>query len=199
MKHRGLTMIKAGTPQYTIVKTIAKHVMEFYEEYEAHFTSSKAAALEYIKIANSIMKNNFNITRIPSLHERIVNTMHANIELKEDRNIQYTDRAYKRYIQKVIQMTGSLIDDPKERAEDFVNFVKVAKRCEQLSVTPEVYIEAQFFGLEFCNGIPSPQQLMGDKSLTYLQRYKLSDNYKAEAEPAKDIKLVNKFKDILSR
>lgn len=196
LKHRGITMIKAGTPQYTILKDITKNALEFYNDFEDHFTSVKDAATKYIEIANSL-STNFNITRIPSLHERITTTYQAQLDVKQDPNLELTERAYKAYVRRVIEMTGSLLDDPKSNPSSMVAFTKVAARCKELKVKPETYIEAQFFGLEFCNGIPNPTQLMGDKSLGYLQRYKLSGKVEEETKVT-DSKTINRFKQIVS-
>lgn len=199
LKHKGITMIKAGTPQYTILKDITKNVLEFYNDFEDHFTSVKDAAIKYVEIANTFMnKTSFNITRIPSLHERITNTYQSKLEVMEDKNIEITERAYKAYIRKVIEMTGTLLDDPKNNPSDMVNFTQVSKRCVELKIKPEFYIEAQFFGLEFCNGIPTPAQLTGAKSLSYVQRYKLSQPAEELAKETVNKETVNRFKKILS-
>lgn len=171
MKHRGISMIKAGTPQYTILKTVTKNVLEFYQEFEDHFTSVKDAGVQYIEIANGLM-NNFNITRIPSLNEKIMNTFQAKLDLKTDEDPNITNRAYLQYVRELVNITGTLIDDPKENPAEMAHFVQVGKRCRELGVSPEVYIKTQYMGLEFCNGVPSPAQLMGQKSLGYLQKYR---------------------------
>lgn len=195
IKHKGVTIIKAGTPQYTILKTITKNVLEFYKEFEDHFTSTKDAAVTYIEIANGLMTN-FNLTRIPSLHEKITNQFNAKLEIRTDPKPEYTNRAYAQYVRGVIEIAGTLIDDPKENPTDMSYFVQVTQRCLKLRITPEVYIQAQFAGLEFCNGIPSPAQLVSAKSLSYIQKH--GGKIKAESPKVVDEARVNRLKSIIS-
>lgn len=196
MKHRGITPIKAGTSQYTVLKTITKLAMEFFTSYEHQFTSTNEAFLKYITLANSLMAKNFNITRIPSLNEKIIKLYDAEWKLREDKNPETTTRVYQNYILELIDRMGVVHDDPKDDPSEMVHFVDVAERCVDNNINPRAYILSQFEGLEWCNGIPTPAQLVGKNSWKYWQKYNLSN--KDKDEPVINTNKVNKLKNILS-
>lgn len=198
MKHRGIDIAKPGTSEFTLIKTITKNAVEFKDLFfrdDKHETAFR----EYIILANKKMKK-FNLTRISSMHSSLIEEYEAIRELKNDKFPEFTDRAYKAYNKRIINKVGVILNDYKNNPDKFKYFMRVAERCKELKITPEIYIDAQFDGLAWANGIPDPMQLVGDKSNERLEKYLFENDtqLKDVNKEAKD-KTVSRLKDILNR
>lgn len=196
MKHRGITPIKAGSSQYTVVKTITALANEFYTAYEDKFTSKQEAYTKYIEFAGKLMTKNFNITRIPSLNEKIVQLYEAEWKLLDDKNASTTVLVYNNYMLELVNRLGVVHDDPKDDPVEMAHLSEVAQRCVDNNIRVRDYVLSQFAGLEWCNGIPTPAQMVGKNSWKYWQRYKAEG--KVEEVKEVDSQKINKLKNILS-
>lgn len=194
LKHRNISIPKPGQRDYTIVKTITENANKFFEEFFEVGESKEAAYTDYIKLAISKMRN-FTLNKIGSMHEGICSTFEANRLIAKDLNPELTDKAFKTYNKFVIDKVGTLIQDYSQVPDKYMYFIMVAKRCKEMGIKPELYIEAQFKGVEWRNGIPDPVQLINGKSLEYLQKYLYENDVTMEK---KNPVLANKFKALLN-
>lgn len=174
LRHVGVTQAKPGSKDWEAIKECAANAIEFCSEFDLE---KKAGFQEYIKIGISKMKI-FNIRKFPSLHEQISNTYQAMRIVKDDDEPEFTEFLYKEYSSTILTNTG-IFEDMKSDPEKYSNFVLARKQAKKLNVALDLYMEAQFDGLSFTNGIPHPHQLHGVKATERLYKYLYKQNIKA--------------------
>ena len=115
------------------------------------------------------MMTRFNLNKFNSIHQRICEVYGANLEISKDLTPGETFKVKLEY-EKLLGEKGRVIDF-KTIPEKYVWFIKAKEECHRLNVPIEHYIKAQFWGLEWCNGIPDPIQLVGNKAIDRLNKY----------------------------
>lgn len=172
LKHQSVTRMKPNGKYWGTLKEITAHALDFCIQ---HQLTKRKGFLTYVEIGLSKM-NKFNITKFLNLYEPICETYLATKELEKDEDPKLTQELYEQYSQTILNRTG-IFEDFKDQPSKYIWFVKARRQAEDLNVSLEIYLEAQFEGLDFNNGIPYPSQLVGSKAnerLTkYLYKYKL--------------------------
>lgn len=195
LKHQNVQLIRPGTKEYTVLKTITSNARSFYDNYFEPDESIKNAFVKYIEIGISKMQK-FTITKLNSLHEAICLTFEANKRIALNPQPELTDRALKWYNKWVLDRVGTILTDYSKIPDKYVCFIQVAEYCKENRIEPEVYIDAQFKGVEWRQGIPDPHQLIGDKALTYLQNHLFQNPELVKKVKTEDTKLKNKLKEL---
>lgn len=195
LRHRNITLPKPGESQYSLIKTITVNAIKFYEEYYEVTEAKSDAFVEYIRIGCSKMTS-FALPKLVAMHESICKTYEAQTLIAQNENLDLTDRALRTYNKFVVDKVGSILQDYSKMPDKYMYFIMVAKRCKELGLPPETYIEAQFKGVEWRGGIPDPAQLINGKSLEYLQKFLYENPDKATTK--KQTGLANKFKALLN-
>ena len=67
------------------------------------------------------------------------------------------------YQSNILSMTG-IREDYKSNPVIYSHFIRVREICDEMGLDPEVWIDAQFAALSFCNGIPKVEDLDSDKA-----------------------------------
>ena len=196
-RHKGIEMIKASNKRdWTILKIITAHAIEFKEEYFEDDTYEEAFKT-YISLGMERMKT-FSLNKFPSMSASIIEGYGAMLKLKADKNTDYTERAYKKYNHHVLQNIGTIIAHYDKIPDKYRYFMEVAQACKELKITPEIYIDAQFAGLKWANGIPDPSQLVGDNANKRLQTYLFENQVQLrDVNKESNKENVNKLKSIL--
>lgn len=170
-KHRGLTLIQPGEPEWFNLKEASKLATEFCNEFQI---SLKEGYKEYIKIGLSKMKN-FSVNKFKTIHAHICNEYEAIQEIARDPTPQETLKCHSIYM--------GIIGDKIGFTHGYQNipikyryFVKAKEEAKKLGVTLSFYIKAQFQGLEWASAIPDPSQLVGITALERLQKYAFENN-----------------------
>lgn len=173
LKHRGITLIKPGSKDWDMVKEITTKALDFCLEFEL---GKREGFIQYIKIGISKMIK-FNLNKFNGLHEIICETYSAIKEIEKDTDPELTKELYNYYSQEVIRVTG-IFEPIDNDPEKYVYFVKARQLAEELNVSLDLYIEAQFDGLNFAKGIPHPVQLTGVNARQRLIRYLYKKGFK---------------------
>lgn len=166
LKHRGIQQIKTSTPEWGMIKDLTANANKFCQEFGFE---KRNGYLKYIKWG--IQKiSKFSLQKLISVDQAIYGTAEAKLELQEDTEPGITEKVYKYYINIILNKTGIPINY-METPEKYVFFWRIRKRCNELGLDYHIYIDAQFAGLEYREGIPDPIQLIGDKANNRLAKY----------------------------
>jgi len=166
MKHRGITQAKPSSREWGVLKEITAYALDFTNEFNL---TRRYGFLKYIEVGLSKMKN-FNLNKFLPMYQGICETYQAMLEIEKDTDKEMTERIYKIYAQRVIENTG-IFDTLEELPEKYVWFVRAREQAESMNVAVNIYMQAQFDGLDFTGGIPHPVQLVGPKANERVVRY----------------------------
>lgn len=171
LNHRGVKKIRESQPRdWVNCKKLAEICNNFCRDFE--IDNVRDGFITYLEIGIKRMNTYKNLLqRLISMSEVIS----AEYEAKEEINrVQNIDRVYQirdYYDNKISSVTGI----PADRSEDIIklkHFVKLSSFLREAQVeSAEDFIDAQFYALEFCNGIPSPEDLYGNKSMDRYRKY----------------------------
>lgn len=166
MKHRGISQIKVGSKDWGVLKEITAHALDFSNEFNLQ---RRYGFLKYVEISLAKMKK-FNLNKFLPMYQGVCETYQGVIEIEEDKDKEMTDEMYVIYSQRVIERTG-IRDETIELPEKYVWFIRAREQAESMNVAVNIYMLAQFDGLDFAGGIPHPTQLVGPKATERVIRY----------------------------
>ena len=173
LHHLGVTKIKQTDPAWGQIRQLTPTLNQFCE---SHNFSKREGYITFIDLGLKLMaKNkrpNYGYTASWILnHAQFIEENYDSIELvKNDQYSIQTELLMNYYKTKVLEITGISIDY-KKNPQDYICFVKARELCDRLSVDYEVFIEAQFDALAFCNGIPNLSDLSNEKAEQRLAKY----------------------------
>lgn len=189
-KHRGITQIKVGSPDWLNLKEICKLATEFCNEFQIDL---KIGYKYYITLGLQRMKS-FSIYKFKTLNEIIYEVFEGMQVIERDRTPQATEDMHSTYLAHIADKTG-YSQGYKDAPEKYQFFVKAKEIAKEMGVSNKVYIEAQFRGLEWVNAIPYPIQLIGNKAIERLQKYAFENNIKlGDKKQVIDFKKIRKWK-----
>ena len=174
-KHRGITPIKPGSRDWEVLKEVTGQALEFKEEF--HLTREKGFHV-YIEVGISKMQK-FMINKFLGMHEGICERYQAIVEIEQDDDSIMTKSMYKHYNDFIVSNTG-IYTDLTEIPERYIFFVRARKIAEELNLNPNIYIDAQFDGLDFTKKVPHPSQLVGIKAKERVMRYCFNQGIKVK-------------------
>ena len=123
------------------------------------------------------------VGKLINMAEKVYNAYENQKLVSEDTNPKLTKEIIDYYIKLIIHKTGIPtlnIDNPI----NYVKFIKVREKIEQLNIGPEDFIDAQFEGLAWTDTYPEPGQLINDKAIERLNKYIYKHNIKVKADEA---------------
>lgn len=173
MKHRGVQMYNQDSREWGMVKEITSNAIDFANEFGL---SKKEGFTEYIKIAVSKMQR-FSIQKVPRMYESIMANYEATTLIREDDKPKITKSIHDGYIQKIARKVG-FVEKYDNNPEKYVCFYKARLIADEIGVSYRDYIEAQFEGFSYRDGIPDPVQLLGDGAKKRLMKYLYENNIK---------------------
>lgn len=169
LKHRGVKRIKEGTSQWSNCKRLAEVCNTFCEDFNLE---PREGYILYIKKGFERLGSNTRnyINRLISMSQIIAESIQASQYISQDSDPELTEEIYEYYQKVIADRTGIKLDfkDP----DKYIYFVKLREFCEVQGIDPIEWVDAQFEGLLWCNGIPDPDKLIGDKAQSYYAKFK---------------------------
>lgn len=185
LRHRGVRKISEyHTREWSLCKELTSICNQFAETYP--FSTIREAFITYIELGFSRMGNNCRnwLARLISMSDNIFTYYDSLIGVSGDENKAETTKLYNIYNRKIADATGivetkSLEDNPEEHR----NFFELRKLLEKEGWDPEDFIEAQFEAMAWCNGIPEPSNLYGQKAIDRYRKYLYKHPTSKSTEP----------------
>ena len=165
-KHKGINIVKVGSRDWSFVKEVTKLAIDFCKDFGL---GGNIGFKRYIEIGLNKMKK-FSWMKFNNLHQSICIEYEALIEIEEDETPKQSAQVCKIY-QNILMEGSGIAHDYNSIPEKYVYFVKVKDEANKLKVSFYDYVKAQFFALEYINGIPDPSQMIGDKAISRVQAY----------------------------
>lgn len=175
LKHRGINIIKEGSREWVSIKETTKLAVDFCNDFNL---DKRTGFTQYIEIALSKM-NKFSLNRFNSFHQSICEHYESVHQTIKDPTPKLTSQVHL-YYQKVVNEKVGFSEDFSKTPDKYIYFIQVVSECKKLKVDYKTYIDAQFEGLAWCNGIPEPPQLVGDKARGRLRSYLSKNQIKAK-------------------
>lgn len=189
-KHRGISIIKPGSPQWLTLKEVTKLAIDFANDFDL---KREEAFKIYIGMALDRMPK-FNISKFNSIHQWVCEDYQAVEDIKKDITPNQTN-AIKIEYEKLLGEKG-IVKDYLNDPGRYIYFVKAKEEANKQRVPLDIYVKAQFKAFEWCNSYPEPNQLVGNKTLDRLHKYLSEINLKP-GKPSNDkiIQLANELKE----
>lgn len=191
MKHIGVTRIKEGDRDWLQLKELTKLLNNFCSTFNIE---ARAGYIEYIRLGfNKISSMHSHISKLISMYESICQEYDAKVILDQDKEPGKTKAIHDDYVNLIASKTGvkeSYLNKPLK----MLMFLKVKEICNELNIEPEIWIDAQFEALEFCNGLPTPEALVGDKAMERLNKFLYENNISTKKEKVIDTQFWDKLK-----
>ena len=193
LKHRGVKPIKAGDPDWLLLKSIASNANQFQAEFEL---KKQIAYEQYITIGLSKMKK-FSLTKFPRMHEAISNDYEAISKINLDPTPMETKRTFNHYQDIIIRKAGFPDFDMSDDPQKYCVFIEIKDIAKSLGIPVSTYIDAQFEAFSFHDGIPDPLQMIGAKAKRRVVKYcyEHNINLKATSNPSINWKNIKKDED----
>lgn len=168
MKHRGVRKITNADKDWLQVKQLANLGNQFAEEFGLE---AREAYIKYVEIGlKKLSSMRAHIAKLISMYESICNEYGSLQDLYEDKTPQETKEIHDIFINKIADRTGiyeGYLDNPTK----MMAFFKAKELCNHLGVDYDLFINAQFEALEWCNGLPTPEMLTNEKAKERLNKY----------------------------
>lgn len=171
LHHRGIRKInETNKRDWALCKDLANICNQFVQDF--NFKSARAGFIAYINIGFKRMgRDHRNIlTRLIAMAENIYTYYETEQVIQSDTDKSFTKSIYTYYNKKVADATGiyeraELESDP----EKYNHFLQIRQLCEDNKWYYEDFVDAQFDGMAWCNGLPEPHNMYGPKAI---ERYK---------------------------
>ena len=161
MKHIGATKIKQSDNTWKFVKDLVPVVNEFCNRYNL---SPREGYIKFVEIGLGMLSKNkranynycakWMLDRASLIDEEYSSYS----QVKNDSDPEITRMIHDYYQNNVLSMTG-IREDYKNNPATYSHFIKVREICDEMGLDPEVWVDAQFAALSFCNGIPKVEDL----------------------------------------
>lgn len=171
LKHRGVRKVTENNKRdWTLCKDLANICNQFAEDFG--FDNTRSAFITYIDIGFKKMGRDHRnvLTRLIAMCENIYAYYETKSSIQEDTDKTITKSIYNYYNKKVADATGIYErEDLENDPERYNHFLQIRLLCEENKWNYEDYVDAQFDGMAWCNGLPEPHNMYGPKAI---ERYK---------------------------
>lgn len=170
LKHRGVKKIsELDTNRWSMAKKLAEVCNIFCKDFNLE---TRYGYIKYMELGFSRMGKDLKnyLPRLISMSQNISETYQALKVLQEDSDRELTDKIYQYYISVIAEKTG-LSMSYDNQPDIYVNFVNLKDYLVSNDINYEDWIDSQFEALEWCNGIPEPNKLLGDKAYSYYVKF----------------------------
>lgn len=173
LKHRGIRKIQEDDREWLQLKELTKLVNQFCNDFNL---DTREGFIKYIEIGFSkIQSFRSYISKLINMYEAICREYESLDGINQDDNKEGTLELHDLFINRIADRTG-LYESFRDKPEKMFSFYKARLLCDELGVDYETFIDAQFDALDWCNGIPSPEALIGDKAKERLNKYLYQNN-----------------------
>lgn len=179
LKHIGVTKIKQTDMQWAAIKELVPVVNEFCSRYGFE---PREGYIEFVstglKLMSQAKRVNYNFCA-NWLHQRvnwIMDVYEAEKEVNSDDSKECTKELYGYYTKEILDRIG-ISNQYDTNPQEYVWFVRARKLSDEIGIDYETFVNAQFYALEFCNGIPKIEDLAGDKArqrvINYMAKFNI--------------------------
>lgn len=189
LKHKGIRKINESQGrEWDACKKLAGICNTFCQDFDLEI---RAGYIKYVEIGIKRMNGNYKnfASRLVQMSENISQQYECELELANDETPWLTDQAFTYYVSKIAKVTG--IYDNNKDPLNLVHFKALVKVAGQDKIKD--WIDAQFYALAFCNGIPAPKDLVGEKALERYNKYLYKMKHREELPPEEDLNLWDKI------
>lgn len=181
LKHRGVKKInESSVKDWTLCKKLAQVCNTFCQDFEL---DTREGFITYIEIGIHRMNNNHNLLqRLISMADNITEQYAAQLDMQTDSDKQLTKSIHDYYVNRIADTTG-IQESYEKQPEKYINFINLKNLLLERGWDYKIYIDAQFEGLAWCNGIPEIEQLCSDKSIQRLNKYLYKNKNHRSQEP----------------
>lgn len=176
LKHVGVKKVNEDDRDWLQLKELTNICNQFCEQTTLE---KREGYIKYIELGLSKLRSmRAYISKLISMYDSIIQDTIAIGELKGDMENKAKD-IHDIYIAAIASRTGiweSYITQPSKMQ----CFLEASKLCDSLGCDYSTFIEAQFDALSFCNGIPLPEHLIGDKGKERLNKFLYKHNIQLE-------------------
>lgn len=183
MKHIGATKIKQSDNTWKFVKDLVPVVKDFCDRHEL---PTREGFIRFVEIGLSMLSKNkranYNYCAKWMLDKAnwIEEEYSLSSQIKEDSSPEITRMIHDYYQSHILSMTG-IREDYRDPAQ-YSHFIGVREICDEMGLDPEVWIDAQFAALSFCNGIPKVEDLDSDKARQRVINYVSKNDIKPKTK-----------------
>lgn len=174
--HNGVRQIKENGREWPQIKELANTCNQFCEALQLE---KREGFIKYIEMGLTKIKSYYGyIGKLISMYDSLVQEVESVSELQSEDPAKGLNM-HDAYVSMIASKTGiseTYVGNPSK----MLCFQKAAKQCDEIGCDYDTWIEAQFEALSFCNGIPMPEQLYGDKGRERLSKYLYKYNIQIE-------------------
>lgn len=186
LKHRGIRKVtESNKKDWSLCKDLASICNQFCQDFD--IKNTRSGFIAYINIGFKRMgRDHRNIlTRLIAMAENIYAYYDSEQSIKEDDNPKQTNFIYEYYNKKVADATGIWERVPLNTDPDKYNhFLCIRNLCDENGWDYKNFVEAQFDGMAWCNGLPEPHNMYGPKAIERYKKYVYK--YKGSQEPEEE-------------
>lgn len=175
LKHRGIKKInESNSQQWSLCKKLADVCNTFCDDFGL---STRAGYIKYMMIGFRKMNGNHknHLNRLISMAQNITDSYQASNDINQDRYPIETEEIHNYYCQVIADRAGFKVNY-KDQPETYIYFVRLREFLDSQGIDYEEWIDAQFEGLAWCNGLPDPDKLLGDKANSYYAKFRFKNN-----------------------
>jgi len=193
MKHRGISMINQTMKEWPFIKESTELAVNFCNDFQLEIDKGFKV---YLGIALKKMANKVSLNRLASLHQSIIDTYEAEIEVKNDPNTELTKELFDEFNDKLDRSMGLNYRDHAKYLDKYIHFVKAAALCREYNISPKHFINSQFEFFEGLSTYPEPYQLYTDKAGDRVKKYifKNKDQLSKAKTQSVDLTFLKKVK-----
>lgn len=194
LKHVGVAKIKQTDMQWAQVKQLVPVVNDFCEKYNF---DARFGYIEFVTIGLGLMAKskrvnyNFAANWLFQRADWIIDTYESINEVNKDPEPEYTVMLYNQYQKEILDRVG-LSEDYRKNPQEYVWFVRARKLADEMGIDYETFIQAQFYALEFCSGIPKLEDLSNEKArsrvINYMAKFNITSRPQVDESTWDDFK-----------
>lgn len=194
LKIRGAVKVTEGSKGWLQIKQLADICNTFCNDFNL---DRREGYITYMKWGFKRMKETGgsyrnSLQRLVSYSSNISEAYASWKESLRDTDPRRTLAVHNYYCKIIADRTGLKVN--YENSADYVFFKRVRESCDTKLYDYREWIDAQFEGLAWCNGIPEPSKLIGDKANEYFMKFKYKYNLTKDSQPKVEGSLWSKIK-----
>lgn len=184
MGHTGIKKIRENGREWPKIKELTNCCNQFCEDFHLE---KREGFIKYLETGLKHIKSYYGyLDKLINMYDSICQEMQAVKELTMG-NTEQGLSMHDVYIAMIADRTG-IQESYANNATKMACFYRAAKQAAEIGCDNETWMEAQFDALSFCNGIPTPEQLYGDKAKERLTKYLYKHNVQLDSTQVKSVK-----------
>jgi len=168
LRHKGIKSIDMNSAEYSQLKKLSKTINTFAEDFQKE---KRQAYIEYVTLGLKKI-NSFRgyLAKLNDMSESIAVEYEASQVILDDDYKNKTKIIHDQYVDIIFKKTG-ILENYQDRPINYINFIKVRELADKYKLKYDVFLKAQFEGLEWTGGYPDPSQLISEKAIERLNKF----------------------------